>query len=169
RGQRVPWLRRPAAGSRKGKKNRELAPPQVVALEDSERSPQVPRSVPLVRYRHETPFETEIDNADDAAAVADDALKTLLDDMTRGGELSLVDLRSSAQDLALSIARNPDALQWLVRMRDANNDVYTHGVKVAVYLMSFARHLGFPPSELVQMAIIGLLLDVGKIYLEDDL
>lgn len=168
RGEPVAWLRRPAKKSRKDRK-RNLALPPVASLPDSERSPLVPQSIPLVRYKQETPFETEIEAAEDAAVVADDALKSLLEDMTRGGELDLTDLRSSAQDLALSVARNPDALQWLVRMRDTNNEVYTHGVKVAVYLMSFARHLGFAPAELVQMATIGLLLDVGKIYIENDL
>jgi HD-GYP domain-containing protein (c-di-GMP phosphodiesterase class II) len=169
RGEPVPWLRRPRATPRKEGKKRKFVCPPFVALHDSERSLLVPQSVPLVRYRLETPFETEIAAADEAAAVADDALRTLLDDMIRGGELNLVDLRSSAQDLALSVVRNPDALQWLVRMRDTNSDVYAHGVKVAVYLMSFARYLGFPPSELVQMATIGLLLDVGKIYIEQEL
>ncbi len=171
RGQPVAWLRR-AADARKAVKDgkpRRIACPPFVALPDSERSTLVPPDVPLVRYRHETPFETEIDAADNAAALADDTLKTLLDDMARGGELNLVDLRSGAQDLALSIVRNPDALQWLVRMRDADADICAHGVKVAVYLLTFARHLGFAPSELVQTATIGLLLDVGKIYVEDEL
>ena len=168
RGEPVPWLHRLAAKLRKPTRKRKPVPP-TVALPDSERSPLVPRNIPLVRYRTEVPFEKEIDAADDAATVADDALKTLLEDMARGGELNLVDLRSSAQDLASSIVRNPDALQWMVRMRDANNAVYTHGVKVAVYLMSFARHLSFAPAELVQMATIGMLLDVGKIYIEPEL
>jgi HD-GYP domain-containing protein (c-di-GMP phosphodiesterase class II) len=168
-GEPVPWLQRLAVKLRKGGRKRRTAAPPVVALPDSERSPLIPPTVPLVRYRTEVAFEREIDTADDAAAVADVALKTLLEDMARGGELNLVDLRASAQDLASSVARNPDALQWMVRMRDANNAVYTHGVKVAVYLMSFARHLGFAPAELVQMATIGLLLDVGKIYIEHEL
>lgn len=168
RGEPVPWLKK-ATAPRKDAKKRKFVCPPFQALQDSERSPLVPQSIPLVRYRLETSFEVEIGAADEAAAVAGVALKTLLDDMSRGGELNLADLRASAQDLALSVVRNPDALQWLMRMRDSHNAVYTHGVKVAVYLMSFARHLGFAPSELVQMATIGLLLDVGKIYVDVEL
>ncbi len=136
---------------------------------EGERPDYVPAHVPLVRYRNEVAFDKEIDAADQAAVVAGDTLKALLSDMAEGGSLSLDDLRGSATDLALSVARNPDALQWMVRMRDSNAQVYMHGVKVAVYLMSFARHLGFAPAELVQMATIGLLLDVGKIYVDQDL
>ena len=169
RGEPVPWLRRSSGKKRKASKKRKTSAAPFVAIPDNERSPLVPRNIPLVRYRYETPFEKEIEAADDAASVADDALKTLLGDLDKGGELNLVELRSSAQDLALSVVRNPDALQWLVRMRDTSNDIYTHGVKVAVYLMTFARHLGFAPGELVQMATIGLLLDVGKIYIDHEL
>jgi HD-GYP domain-containing protein (c-di-GMP phosphodiesterase class II) len=171
RGQPIPWLRRaakrrkPVTGARRSRE----APATAVPLPENERLPLVPPQVPLVRYRDETPFEREIDSAGHAATLAGEALKTLLDDMARGGELNLAELRSSAQDLAASVVRNPDALQWLVRMRDRDAAVYAHGVKVAVYLLSFARHLGFAPAELVQMATIGLLLDVGKIYIDQAL
>jgi HD-GYP domain-containing protein (c-di-GMP phosphodiesterase class II) len=168
RGAPVPWLRR-AVGPRKPARTRRLDLPPVEPLPEAERSPLVPASVALVRYRQETPFEAEIDAADDAAALADDALRTLLADMAAGGELKLVDVHATAQDLAASVVRNPDALQWLVRLRAKDANVYAHGVKVAVYLLSFARHLGFAPAELVQMATIGLLLDVGKIYIEPEL
>jgi HD-GYP domain-containing protein (c-di-GMP phosphodiesterase class II) len=167
-GQPVTWLHRTAERTNAARR-KPAALPAVVPLPDAERSPLVPQSVELVRYRQETPFEAEIDVADEAAAVADEALQKLFDEMTRGGELSLIELRSSAQDLAHSVVRNPDALQWLMRMRDASDKLYRQGVKVAVYLMSFARHLGFSPKELVQMATIGLLLDLGKIYIDHDL
>lgn len=168
RGQPVPWLR-PAASRRKYDKRRRSVCPPFTPVAPHERSALVPADVQLVRYRDETPFEKEVEVADSAATLAQDALKTLTEDMARGLEPNLAHLRSSAEDLSLSIVRNPDALQWLVRMRDSNTAVYAHGVKVAVYLLSFARHLGFAPGELVQMATIGLLLDVGKIYVESEL
>jgi HD-GYP domain-containing protein (c-di-GMP phosphodiesterase class II) len=168
RGEPIPWLRRPPR-ARTAVRSRRLEIPPVEPLPERERSALVPASVALVRYRQEVPFETEIDAAGEAAALADDALKALLADMAAGGELKLVDVRATARDLAASVVRNPDALQWLVRLRDNHADVYAHGVKVAVYLLSFARHLGFAPAELVQMATIGLLLDVGKIYIEPEL
>ena len=40
-----------------------------------------------------------------------------------------------------------------------------HGLQVSVYLTAFGRHLGFPKSQLEQLAQIGLLLDIGKIKL----
>jgi HD-GYP domain-containing protein (c-di-GMP phosphodiesterase class II) len=168
RGQPVAWLRR-GPPPRKPPTKRALKWPPVEALPANERSPLVPQTIPLVHYKDETPFEAEIQAADSAAAVAGESLKDLLDEMAQGGELNLGDLRSSAEELALSVVRNPDALQWLVRMRENHTALYSRGVKVAVYLMSLARHLGFAPAELVQMATIGLLLDVGKIYVDEPL
>ncbi len=170
-GEEPQWLRRGSRESTQPARNRPARPDPIVtdAYPESERPDYIPAHVALVRYRNNIAFEKEIDAADQAALLAGDSLKALLNDMVAGGSLSLDDLRTSAEDLATSVARNPDALQWMVRMRDSNEYVYAHGVKVAVYLMSFARHLGFAPAELVQMATIGLLLDVGKIYVDQDL
>src|SRR5262252_417065 len=54
RGEPVPWLHRLAAKLRKPTRKRKPVPP-TVALPDSERSPLVPRNIPLVRYRTEVP------------------------------------------------------------------------------------------------------------------
>ncbi|MCZ8337508.1 MAG: HD-GYP domain-containing protein [Burkholderiaceae bacterium] len=60
---------------------------------------------------------------------------------------------------------NPDALMWVARMRDEDISTYNHGVKVALYLISLGRQLGFPKRELSYLGLIGMLADVGKIKL----
>ncbi len=37
---------------------------------------------------------------------------------------------------------------------------------MAVYLLSLGRHLGYPPQRLQQFATIGMLLDIGKLFVD---
>jgi HD-GYP domain-containing protein (c-di-GMP phosphodiesterase class II) len=67
------------------------------------------------------------------------------------------------------MVRNPDALMWVARLREKDKTVYGHGLQVAVYLVAFGRHLGYPKAELAQLGTIGLLLDIGKIRLPREL
>jgi HD-GYP domain-containing protein (c-di-GMP phosphodiesterase class II) len=39
---------------------------------------------------------------------------------------------------------------------------YDHGLSVAINLVAFGRHLGFPKEDLSQLGVMGLMLDVGK-------
>ncbi|MCW5593877.1 MAG: HD-GYP domain-containing protein, partial [Burkholderiales bacterium] len=68
-------------------------------------------------------------------------------------------------EMVESMVRNPDALMWVARLREQDITTYGHGLQVAVYLVAFGRHLGFPRAELSQLGTIGLLLDIGKIKL----
>jgi HD-GYP domain-containing protein (c-di-GMP phosphodiesterase class II) len=60
------------------------------------------------------------------------------------------------------MVRNPDALMWVSRLREQDITTYGHGLQVAVYLVAFGRHLGFPREQLSHLGTIGLLLDIGK-------
>jgi HD-GYP domain-containing protein (c-di-GMP phosphodiesterase class II) len=58
---------------------------------------------------------------------------------------------------------------WVARLREKDLTTYGHGLQVAVYLVAFGRHLGFPRAQLAQLGTIGLLLDIGKTRLPREL
>jgi HD-GYP domain-containing protein (c-di-GMP phosphodiesterase class II) len=64
-----------------------------------------------------------------------------------------------------SMIRNPDAMMWVSRMRELDLSVYDHGLTVAISLVAFGRHIGYPKLPLTHLGMLGLLLDVGKIKL----
>jgi HD-GYP domain-containing protein (c-di-GMP phosphodiesterase class II) len=82
------------------------------------------------------------------------------------GTASCAELVDCARQLAVSIVHSPDALQWVARMRSRDTALHEHGVRVAVYMMAIGRHLGFPPDDLAKLGQIGLLLDVGKLFID---
>jgi HD-GYP domain-containing protein (c-di-GMP phosphodiesterase class II) len=54
-------------------------------------------------------------------------------------------------------------------MRSENSGTYAHGLKVAVYMMTLGRQIGFLRHQLTELGFIGLLLDIGKLELPETL
>ncbi len=75
--------------------------------------------------------------------------------------LNLRAVRKAASVLVHSIVRNPDAMVWLVRLKDEDSYSYHHGVRCAILASVFGRQLGLPKSILENLATGALLMDVG--------
>jgi len=102
---------------------------------------------------------------DKSAAV----LQKLASDVWAGHPVEINRVEEVVGDMVESMVRNPDALMWVARLREQDRTVYGHGLQVAVYLVAFGRHLGYPKADLSQLGTIGLLLDIGKIRLPREL
>jgi HD-GYP domain-containing protein (c-di-GMP phosphodiesterase class II) len=139
-------------------------------LPTEDRAPEVPAWEPLVRYaEHAAPLRKSLPQAAAVAKAARGSLAKLARDIVEKGELELHEIDATASDLTESIIDNPNALTWLVRARESQASTYMHNVTVAVYLLTVGRHLGYPPPRLVQFATIGLLLDIGKLFVDREL
>jgi len=139
----------------------------IVPLPLAERPPEVPEWEPLVKYTEDFGSLKEgLPQAKAVAKAAQDSLAKLARDIVDRGELQLDEIEATASDLTESIVENPNALAWLVRAWEKDAQTYMHNVTVAVYLLTLGRHLGYPPQRLVQFATIGLLLDIGKLFVE---
>lgn len=66
-----------------------------------------------------------------------------------------------------SIFRNQDALLPLARLKQHDNYTFQHSVSVCALLVAFARGLGLERELIKQVAIGGLLHDVGKAKVPD--
>jgi HD-GYP domain-containing protein (c-di-GMP phosphodiesterase class II) len=113
--------------------------------------------------------EEEIGPARHAYDRTADALQKLASDVWDGHPVQIDRVEEVVDDMVESMVRNPDALMWVARLREKDKTVYGHGLQVAVYLVAFGRHLGYPKAELAQLGTIGLLLDIGKIRLPREL
>lgn len=95
--------------------------------------------------------------------------KSLLDEMRLGTSIDTAQVKSTVDECMQSILRNPDALIWMTRMR--NEDEYTaeHCLNVCIISIAFGRHLGMSESELQNLGISGLLHDVGKMRIPQEI
>lgn len=72
------------------------------------------------------------------------------------GCMSLVD------DIIGSVARNSGAMASLVRLKSRDEYTYLHSVAVCTLMVALARTLGLAGEEVRQLGLAGLLHDMGK-------
>ncbi|MDO8654563.1 MAG: HD-GYP domain-containing protein [Undibacterium sp.] len=129
----------------------------------------LPKDINLVVYEDQTTIREEIGYARIVIAKTDYLLKKLADEIKNDRSIGLEEVRPTVQLLSESVISNPAALMWLLRMRTENSGTYARGLKVAVYMMTLGRHLGFSQQQLSELGFIGLLLDIGKLDLPQTL
>ena len=137
------------------------------ALPDAQRPAEVPGGEPLVRYVDDAEsLASDLPRAKAAATAARSSLATFAQEILTRGELQVQRIEEAASDLTECIVENPNALLWLTCARERDVSTYTHNITVAVYLLTLGRHLGYPPPRLVEFATIGMLLDIGKLFVD---
>ncbi len=92
----------------------------------------------------------------------------LIVDMARQHRKLKIDtVRSAVKPTIESILRNPDAMAWTVFSKKKSGADYNRAIAASVWSIMFGRHLGFDLDALVELAIGGLLLDIGNVGLPD--
>ena len=87
---------------------------------------------------------------------------SLVQDARRFGRIELAPLRRVTDGLVQEVLQHPDAALWLIRMDSGHGLLYRRSVGTAVAGVMFGRQLGLKRAELAQLAVGGLLLDIGK-------
>lgn len=64
-----------------------------------------------------------------------------------------------------SVARNPEALLTLTRIRSLDEYSYAHAVAVSALMINLARELQLPADYVRKAGLAGLFMDVGKAFL----
>jgi len=117
-------------------------------------------------YQDTVPVEQELGRADKSFTRAAETVGAVIRDIRLGKGLRLEAVENVVEDLVESIIRHPGALQLVSRLREADESAYTHALQVAVLLVSLGRELGFSRTELTQLGQVGMLLDVGKMRVD---
>lgn len=162
------FIRGDAGGSPKEKLSTDVGPVTEPG-KPSARPGFIPPTVHLVIYEETATVEEETAKATVAVTRTADLLHRIAQDIRSGRTLALPEVEEVISDMVDSMVRNPDALMWVMRLRERDEATYGHGLYASVYLLALGRHLGFPKSQLSQLGTIGLLLDIGKIKLPREL
>lgn len=125
----------------------------------------LPRGTTLRAYPEPVPLEQALPRARESWTRGAETLRALLEDLRNDAPGSLRDVAKVADDLVESMVETPDAMMWVARLRDQDRSTYHHCLKVAIHLIALGRQIGFPRDDLVRLAQIGMLADVGKIRL----
>lgn len=115
-----------------------------------------------VEYRDTATVEQELAPARNVRASVRDLMAAIEQDIRSDRVLDRERLNEAVENMTDSIIRNPDALFLLTKLKDAGAEAYGRALDVAIYVLTFGRHLGFPREELQVLGMGGLLIDVGK-------
>ena len=84
-------------------------------------------------------------------------------------KLDIKRLDNYIEGLVDSIIRNPAAAVWLARLKSKSSYAHRHCISCAILSCVMGRQLGLNKDELFQLALSGLLMDIGKLNLPDAL
>jgi len=71
-------------------------------------------------------------------------------------------------DITASVYRNPGALVSLARLKTKDDYTYMHSVAVCALMVALGRELGMPEAECRDVGLAGLLHDMGKALIPNE-
>ena len=113
--------------------------------------------------------EEELPRAQEAVARAHSATTDIMAGLRSGDGLDTAAVEQAVTPLVESVMRNPDAYFWLETLRHHDSYTYSHAMNCCALMAAFGRHLGLGDRELRDMATGGLLLDIGKTAVPEEL
>jgi len=120
-------------------------------------------------YEIKASFEQEFRNAREIQEKINLNLKKILHDLQKEKSLDIELLKQGVEATVGSIIRNPAAFSLLVQLEKSDQYIYSHALGTSVWCAQFGRHLGLERNDINNLALGGMLLDIGKIKLSTDL
>ncbi|MCA6063796.1 HD-GYP domain-containing protein [Thalassolituus marinus] len=96
-------------------------------------------------------------------------IKRLMASAQLGEAMSLKEAQVVVKDCVNRVVSNPNAMLWLTRLK--NQDEYTaeHSVNVCLLAIALGQQLDLAPYELENLGICGLMHDIGKMKVPDEI
>ncbi len=95
--------------------------------------------------------------------------ESLITQLINGESLDINKFKESTHQMVDSVIRNPDAVLWLMRLKQSDDYMYQHSLRCSILATAFGRQLGLSKNELYHLAIGAALLDIGKLHLSKSL
>lgn len=121
-----------------------------------------PQSTTRTKYLNLVTFKEAVEASRMTFDSARSLSRSVLEGLRLGHALNMAECREVVDEVVSSVLQHEDALRFLTLIK--NRDEYTaeHSMNVCVLVAAFARHLGLKEFEIRQLALCGLLHDVGK-------
>ncbi len=116
-------------------------------------------------YAIQTTLRSESDQALTAYRTIFSKYKEMVYRVNQRGDVKIGVLHRAVQPVIDSVLRNPNAMAWTIFSRKRSEKEYSRAVATSVWCLMFGRHLGFDRQGLEDLAIGGLLLDIGNIQI----
>lgn len=130
---------------------------------------QIFRDRRLQDYQDEAAFEAEHPRAGAALEALAADITEMLASVSREGRIDPIRLRRSVEPLIESMSRNPDACLWMARLKYHDDSTYGKSINAAIWAVALGRELGMSRQDLRSLAMGGMLMDIGKLKIDQEL
>jgi putative nucleotidyltransferase with HDIG domain len=100
---------------------------------------------------------------------ANKVVRHMMEDIRLGQQIQVDRVEPMVESMVDSIFRNQDALLPLARLKNHDDYTFEHSVSVCALLVAFARGMKLPREVIREIAMGGLLHDVGKARVPDEI
>jgi putative nucleotidyltransferase with HDIG domain len=114
-------------------------------------------------------FNREAEQASPVWHAARDESLRILQAVRLGQELDVGAVKRVIKECVESILRNPAAMLWLARIKNSDDYTAEHSLRVSILSIALGRELGLPSYQLEQIGVCGMLHDVGKIKVPNEI
>ena len=140
-------------------------PSRVEVVEAAPAPAQTPEPAPVVR----TSLEEELGVARKLHARARTAIRSIMENARAGNIATLDVVRDIADGMVESISRNAAALTSLAGLKTKDDYTFMHCVAVGTFMIALGRQIGLNEDELRAAGLAGLMHDVGKMVIPDEI
>ncbi|MGZ9066917.1 MAG: DUF3391 domain-containing protein, partial [Burkholderiales bacterium] len=125
-------------------------------------------AAPLALSLEPIPIEKELLVAPRVYEECEVAIRQSLDNLRVQAKLEAEKLTAAVASMTESMQRNPDAILLLNRLHEKSSYELGRALDSSVLMIAFGRFLQFAKDRLEVLGLAGMLLDVGKVRVPDE-
>jgi HD-GYP domain-containing protein (c-di-GMP phosphodiesterase class II) len=121
------------------------------------------------RIEPRIPIQNEVQRARAVLSRGKTAVASMFNEARMGKAIRVGAAEPLVDEISNSIERNPEAFLNLARLKDIDNYTYMHSVAVSGLMIALGKQLGLAGCELKDAGIAGLMHDVGKALIPNEI
>jgi HD-GYP domain-containing protein (c-di-GMP phosphodiesterase class II) len=114
-------------------------------------------------------IKANVSQANDTYRNAKTVLHHVMDELRSGGQLDVAVVEKIVGPIIDSVLQSTDAMACVVRMKEADSYTYNHALATSIWAVVFGKGLGFDKPNLEILGLGGMLLDIGKTRVRQEL
>lgn len=113
-------------------------------------------------------IQKELETARKLQAKSKAAVTSMFNEVRMGNAIKVSEAAPLVEEISQSITRNPEAFLNLARLKTKDDYTYMHSVAVCALMIALGKQLGLSGADLKEAGLAGLLHDVGKMMIPDE-
>ncbi len=120
-------------------------------------------------FREELDIHDELSRAKLSYEKTKEQVEEVLTSLSNGESFDMDACRQVIQSCVSSILNNANALLWLTQVKEQDKYTAEHSLRVGILAIAFGRFVGLKEHELETIGLCGMLHDIGKTKIPDEI